>query len=222
MTGIRSGQKPSPRHGGGTRAVLFDLGGLFVHVHMEKGLKALSGAFPSLPEAALRGACLAPDLLGAYEKGRLSSSGFHAEINRRLGCDIPFDFFQTCWQDVFTPNPPMIRFLHDLPLRFKRIVLSNTNPLHVQYISSHFDILDRFDGHVYSHETGTAKPEEEIFRKALSVSNAAPEECLFVDDLEVNVKAAESIGIPSHHFIGNDSFFQFWKERFGFIPQAEN
>jgi HAD superfamily hydrolase (TIGR01509 family) len=222
MTGIRSGQKPSPRAVGGTRAVLFDLGGIFVCVHMERGFRALSAAFPSLPEAALREACLAPDLLGAYEKGRLSSSGFHAEINRRLGSNIPFAVFQTCWQDVFTPNPPMIRFLHNLPHCFKRIVLSNTNPLHVQYLSSHFDILNRFDGHVYSHETGTAKPEKEIFQKALSVADAKPEECVFVDDLEANVKAAEAIGIPSHHFTGNDSFFQFWEEWFGVIPQAEN
>lgn len=222
MTGIRSGRRLSPRIGERTRVALFDLGGIFVHVHMEKGFQALRAAFPSLSEAALRGACLAPDLLGAYEKGRLSSSGFLAEINRRLGCDLPFETFQSCWQDVFTPNPPMIRFLHDLPPRFTRIVLSNTNPLHIQYISSHFDILDRFEGHVYSYETGTAKPEAEIFQKALSVVNALPEECVFVDDLEANVTAAEAVGIPSFHFTGNESFLQFWEERFGVIPQEEN
>ncbi len=222
MTGIRSGRRFSPRTSDRTRVALFDLGGIFVHVHMEKGFQSLRSEFPALSEEALRGGCLAPDLLGAYEKGRISSSGFLAEINRRLGFNLPPDRLQSCWQDVFTPNPPMIRFLHGLPPRFRRIVLSNTNPLHVQYISEHFDILDRFEGHVYSYETGAAKPELEIFRKALSVANAAPEECVFVDDLEANVKAAEAVGIPSCHFTGNESFFRFWEERFGVIPQAGN
>jgi len=222
MTGIRSGRGTPPRAGGRIRAALFDLGGIFVHVRMERGFEALRTAFPSLSEAALRENCLAPDLLGAYEKGRLSSSGFLAEINRRLGSEIPFQQFRKCWQGVFTPNTPMIRFLHGLPRRFRRIIVSNTNPLHIQALSSHFDILDRFDGHVYSFETGTSKPEEKIFQKALSVADAAPEECVFVDDLEANVKAAEALGIPSHHFTGNGSFFQFWEERFGLIPQAES
>jgi HAD superfamily hydrolase (TIGR01509 family) len=92
-------------------------------------------------------------------------------------------------------------------------VLSNTNELHVQFISAHFDILNHFDGHVYSHETGFAKPEKEIYLKALSAANVGSDECLFVDDSEANVTAAEALGIPSHRFIGNEAFFRFWKER---------
>jgi HAD superfamily hydrolase (TIGR01509 family) len=204
------------------KAVLFDLGGLFVHVRMERGFTELRRAFPSLTEAALTETCLAPDLLGAYEKGQMSTAGFHAEINRRLGVRIPFETFQSAWQNVFEPNPPMIRFLRGIPSRFRPFVLSNTNAMHVDFISSHFDILNRFAGHVYSHETGSAKPEREIFERALAVAGARPEECLFVDDLERNVRAAETLGIPSHHFRGNDAFFRFWKERTGITPREEN
>jgi glucose-1-phosphatase len=202
--------------------VLFDLGGIFVHVRMERGFMSLRRAFPSLSEAALRETCLASDLLGAYEKGQISTAGFHAEINSRLGVRIPFETFQSAWQNVFDPNPPMIRFLRDLPSRFRPVVLSNTNAMHVDFISSHFDILNRFARRVYSHETGSAKPEREIFERALAVADARPEECLFVDDLERNVRAAETLGIRSHHFMGNDPFFRFWRELTGITPQEEN
>ena len=212
MTPSRSGRSGPVHAGGKRRAVLFDLGGLFVNVHIDRGFKALHGAFPSLSETAIREACLAPDLQGAYEKGRITTFGFHDEINRRLGRNIPFEQFRTGWQDVFTPNPPLIRFLHRLPSQIRKIVLSNTNELHVQFISAHFDILRHFDGHVYSHETGFAKPEKEIYQKALSVADAGPDECLFVDDLEENVTAAEALGIRSHRFTGNEAFFRFWQE----------
>jgi HAD superfamily hydrolase (TIGR01509 family) len=206
----------------GIRAVLFDLGGIFVHVRMERGFADLRRAFPALTEAALRKACLAPDLLGAYEKGRVSTADFHAEINRRLGVRIPFEAFRSAWQNVFDPNPPMIGFLRGLPPRFTPYALSNTNALHVDFISSRFDILNRFAGRVYSHETGFAKPEREIFERALAVADAKPEECLFVDDLERNVRAAETLGIPSHHFRGNGPFFRFWKEKTGITPREGN
>jgi putative hydrolase of the HAD superfamily len=202
--------------------VLFDLGGIFVHVRMERGFAALGRDFPSLSETTLRETCLDPGLLGSYEKGRISTAGFHAAVNRRLGVRIPFEAFQSAWQNVFAPNRPMIRFLHGLPPRFLPFVLSNTNALHVDFISSHFDILNRFAGHVYSHETGAAKPEREIFLRALAVAGARPEECLFVDDLERNVRAAESLGIPSHHFRGNDPFFRFWKALTGVTPRGGN
>jgi glucose-1-phosphatase len=203
---------PAPPKGG-IRAVLFDLGGLFVDVDVGRGFRALHRAFPALSETAIREACLAPDLLGAYEKGRITTAGFHDGINRLLGLNIPFERFRTGWQDVFTPNPPLIRFLHGLPPQIRKIVLSNTNELHVQFISAHFDILGHFDGHVYSHESGSAKPEKEIYLKALSVAGAGPGECLFVDDNEANVAAAEALGIPSYRFTGNEAFFRFWEDR---------
>jgi HAD superfamily hydrolase (TIGR01509 family) len=212
----------TPRAHDRVRAVLFDLGGIFVHVRMELCFAALRRAFPSVSEAALSQTCLAPDLLGAYEKGQMSTAAFHAEINSRLGVRIPLETFQKAWQGVFAPNPPMIRFLHGLSPRFRPFVLSNTNALHVEFISSHFDILSRFAGHVYSHECRSAKPEREIFEKALAVAGARPGECLFVDDLERNVRAAESLGIPSHHFRGNDPFFRFWEKLTGFTPREEN
>ena len=48
-----SGRGRPARAADGIRAVLFDLGGIFVHVRMERGFTELRRAFPSLTEAAL-------------------------------------------------------------------------------------------------------------------------------------------------------------------------
>jgi putative hydrolase of the HAD superfamily len=52
-----------------------------------------------------------------------------------------------------------------------------------------------FDAVVISAEVGMRKPEERIFRHAVEQLGLEPEECVFVDDLEANVTAAETIGM---------------------------
>ena len=52
-----------------------------------------------------------------------------------------------------------------------------------------------FDVVVISGEVGMRKPEERIFRHAVDLLGLAPEECVFIDDLEVNVTAAEGVGM---------------------------
>ncbi len=63
-----------------------------------------------------------------------------------------------------------------------------------------FDFLHWFDGRVVSGEEKTRKPFPEFYRILLERYAVKPEEALFIDDNLRNVKAAESINIPSIHF----------------------
>ncbi len=54
-----------------------------------------------------------------------------------------------------------------------------------------------FDAVVISGEVGMRKPEERIFRHAAGLLGLDPAECVFVDDIEVNVTAAEAIGMTA-------------------------
>ena len=54
-----------------------------------------------------------------------------------------------------------------------------------------------FDVVVISGEVGMRKPEERIFRHAASLLGLDPAECVFIDDIEVNIKAAEAIGMTA-------------------------
>ena len=58
-----------------------------------------------------------------------------------------------------------------------------------------------FDVVVISGEVGMRKPEERIFRHAAGMLGLDPAECVFIDDIEVNVAAAEAIGMTAilHH-----------------------
>lgn len=52
-----------------------------------------------------------------------------------------------------------------------------------------------FDAVVISGEVGMRKPEERIFLHAAELIGLAPSECVFIDDLEANVAAAEAVGM---------------------------
>lgn len=58
---------------------------------------------------------------------------------------------------------------------------------------------EMFDVVVISSEVGMRKPEEEIFRHAAALLRLEPEECVFIDDLEANVLAAEAVGLVGVH-----------------------
>ena len=52
-----------------------------------------------------------------------------------------------------------------------------------------------FDVVVISAEVGMRKPEERIFRHTAGLLGLTLRECVFIDDLEVNVTAAEGVGM---------------------------
>jgi putative hydrolase of the HAD superfamily len=56
-----------------------------------------------------------------------------------------------------------------------------------------------FDVVVISSEVGMRKPEERIFRHAASLLGLEPRECVFIDDVQANVVAAEAIGLVGLH-----------------------
>ena len=60
--------------------------------------------------------------------------------------------------------------------------------------------LDRlFDVLVFSGDVGMAKPDVEIFQLTVSRLGLEPQECVFVDDLAVNIRGAVAAGLVGVH-----------------------
>lgn len=62
-----------------------------------------------------------------------------------------------------------------------------------------------FDAVVISSEVGMRKPDEAIFRHAVDLLGLAPGECVFIDDIEHNVRAAEVLGLQGILHTGADT-----------------
>jgi putative hydrolase of the HAD superfamily len=67
------------------------------------------------------------------------------------------------------------------------------------------DFPDLFDTVVLSGEVGMRKPEEGIFLHTAETLGLTPQECVFIDDIEANVRAAEAVGMTGLHHREPDS-----------------
>lgn len=69
-----------------------------------------------------------------------------------------------------------------------------------------WDRADSFDAIVDVVEVGARKPAPEPYLAAATALGAPPGECLFVDDLPVNCRGAEAVGMSSHLFDITDPY----------------
>ena len=63
-----------------------------------------------------------------------------------------------------------------------------------------FRWIDDFQVTVFSCDCRLVKPEPSIYRLCLERLGAQPEECLFLDDVAVNVEGARAVGLPALQF----------------------
>jgi glucose-1-phosphatase len=80
-------------------------------------------------------------------------------------------------------------------------LVSNTNPLHFDYILSKFSVIHIFDKWILSHEVGFKKPDVHIFQKAMEWASVEPGKILLIDDMKKHVEVAVSLGMKGIHFI---------------------
>ena len=177
------------------KTIVFDFGkvvSFFDHRLVSRRL----AAWTDVPEPDLFAYLFGGPLEDAYESGRLSTDAFldtvHAEC--RLRCTR--EELARAYADIFWPNVDVCALLPRLKGRHRLLLLSNTNELHArQFLPQYRETLAAFDALVLSHEVGQRKPNREVFVYCQRLAHCAPGECLFVDDLPVNVEAAERAGL---------------------------
>jgi putative hydrolase of the HAD superfamily len=83
---------------------------------------------------------------------------------------------------------------------FRLYCLSNMSTDHYNYLKDR-PVFRYFDGQVISAFEGLIKPERAFFELILDRYHLQPDETLFIDDLERNIRGAEALGIHTVHFV---------------------
>jgi putative hydrolase of the HAD superfamily len=85
---------------------------------------------------------------------------------------------------------------------FHVISINNEGKELNDYRIKKFGLHDFFDAFISSCEVGMRKPDPAIFKLALGIAQAAPEECVYFDDRPMLANAAQQLGIKAHHHEG--------------------
>lgn len=149
--------------------------------------RLLAERFRSDPEAR--------ELLIALEKGQLEERDFEAQLARLLEV-VPEGLIDGLFADV-QPDHAMVRavrMVRDAGVR--TALVSNSWGVH-RYPRDLFDEL--FDGIVISGEEGIRKPSRRMYVLGAQRAGVAPEQCVYVDDLQFNLTPAERLGMATVH-----------------------
>ncbi len=131
-----------------------------------------------------------------FETGKIDEHEFTRQVNRVLGLSLSTDELRDIWAPMFELDHAMIALLEELKPTTQLILLSNTSPWHFEWIEKQFAVGRHFDELVLSYDVGYMKPAEPIYRAALDASRF-PDTAIFIDDLQVNVDASISAGLPA-------------------------
>ena len=183
-----------------TEAYLFDLGNVLAGFDHMKFCRRLAETTPPWREEDIHRIVFQEGINERFETGRLSGKDFYEELRRSLGVSLSLERLQDLWCDIFHENPGMGSLLEALHKRARLILISNTNPWHLDYVKNRYTFFRHFHSLILSYEIGVLKPHTRIFQAALEAAGSRPDRCLYFDDIEAHVRAAARLGIPSVRF----------------------
>jgi FMN phosphatase YigB (HAD superfamily) len=179
--------------------VIFDLGGVLVSVDFMracKRLEAAGGAPAAVIDETIHGGA---DKL-RFDTGRMSPRQFAERFCAAIGVRLPYAEFAEIWCDIFAEQGGVTDLLDQIAAKADLVLLSNTDPLHLEYVRSHYGFLEKFERMVLSYEVGHAKPARPIFERALGLCDPRARRIYF-DDVPEYVAAARGCGLPAEQFV---------------------
>ncbi|KAI1710626.1 haloacid dehalogenase-like hydrolase domain-containing protein [Ditylenchus destructor] len=161
------------------KAVLFDMGGVVIHYQTRDAVKS----FGQVPAETKR-------LFEDYEIG--------------LSCVEEVQKFVKGFYEMDENILAAIEIIRENG--FKTGLLTNNGFFDKEKTRSAI-IADTsmFDIIVESCRAGIRKPDPRFYQIAIDKLNLAPEECIFLDDVAVNCKAAEKVGMTAIHVAPGDT-----------------
>ncbi|HEV2874768.1 MAG TPA: HAD family phosphatase [Thermoleophilaceae bacterium] len=190
------------------RAVISDFGGVLTTPLSAGFLAYQQEAGVSLEELG-RGMQRATEELGehplfALERGEISEAEFARRLEEQLDAGFDLARLRHLYFERIEPNPPMIRYLAELRGRGLRTALLTNNVREWEPLwRAKLPELDEiFELVVDSAFVGMRKPERRIYELTLDRLGGGlrAEECLFLDDLEVNCEGARAFGMTAVRF----------------------
>jgi putative hydrolase of the HAD superfamily len=143
------------------------------------------------------------------ERGRISVGDFLGALERELaaevGRDVSLEGFGERYFENLAVNEEMLALMRDLSARGLRLAILTNNVREWEPLwRPKLPVDELFEVVVDSAFVGMRKPEREIFELTLERLGLPAEDCVFVDDVEVNCDAARALGMRAVHFRSNE------------------
>ncbi len=188
--------------------IIFDLGGVFIHIDYHKTLKA----FLDLQVQNFNDLYTqhhASDLFELLETGKLDAEEFYNRFRNHINITLADEQIEDAWNALIGSfYLGRIQWLDSIKHKYKVFLLSNTNSIHHKKIIEIYkeqtgktDFDNHFIKAYYSHQMGLRKPYIVAYQYVLNEQQIEAHETLFIDDTLVNVEGAQKAGLQTVHLL---------------------
>jgi putative hydrolase of the HAD superfamily len=183
-------------------AIIFDMGRVLVAIDNGLLVNRLFKGMAETDTQEIARRTMADPAMVDFNSGRIGPEAFFECMRRRYGLSMDFAGFATLWCDIFYTMEGMEELVAELRARYRVGLLSDTDPLHWACIRQRWPWIGAFESVTLSYRLGVMKPAPEIYRAAAEAVKTPCERCLYVDDLEENVRGAVAVGMQGVRFEG--------------------
>lgn len=178
------------------RVVLFDIGGVLVEPSGVATMLAWMRNSVS-PEQLWRMWLTSP-CVRAFETGRLPPEAFADQVITEFCLPVLREtFLDEMPRRSVNVFPGAIELVEQIPSHYIRATLCNTNVIHWKYLMRNEGLTRAFPHHFASHLSGKVKPDAEAFWHVTDALRCGGHEVFFLDDNDMNVVAARSVGMQA-------------------------
>lgn len=200
-------------------AVIFDLGRVLVNIdngflveNLFRGMQAAD--LQELGQKTMRDPAMIE-----FNTGRIEAAEFHRHMCDHWGLEPDFEVFKKLWCQIFYTMDGMETLITQIAPTVRIGLLSDTDPIHWNYIKTTWPWIGKIANPTLSYEVGVMKPDKGIFLTAAENVSTPPQHCLFIDDLQVNVDGARAAGMQAIQFKTVTALVHDL-EKFGILPDS--
>jgi putative hydrolase of the HAD superfamily len=131
--------------------------------------------------------------------GKISLAELFDVLGRETGLDP--QQVKSDWIDKAVIDYGLLSYVKGLRNNYQTALLSNAPQGLVPEITKDINLSDYFDQVIISSNMGMIKPDPDIFTKTLELLHSKPGQCLFIDDRQINLDTAATLGINTHQYL---------------------
>ncbi|NOR86581.1 MAG: HAD-IA family hydrolase [Bacteroidales bacterium] len=194
--------------------IIFDFGGVIYDIDHSLSKKAFLKLGVSDFDQ-LYGHDIQTDLFEKMERGEIGDHEFRNALRKYLPAHISDNQIDHAWCALLLGfEKQRIDLLQFLGENYRLFILSNSNIIHANQflaeLNEYSPFRKLFEDVWFSHEKGMRKPEKEFYQGLIDKHHLNLEETLFIDDLEVNILAAQELGLQTHLLKPNESILDLF------------
>lgn len=181
--------------------VMFDLGNVLVDLGDVSQMHGMLNTQGEESDVWLK--WLSSPSVIAFDSGLITFDEFALRLPKEVGSQVDKEVFKMAFKawpkGLFSGALDLVKSVKP---QYHRAILSNTNAAHWPRLMNEMGLSGLFHSYFASHMIAAVKPDPAIYEYALKSLQVTPESVLFIDDNQVNIDMARTLGMNAHRVKG--------------------